>query len=427
MSRQPLNFVVLGGSFAGLSIAHYFLDHIIHELGTFEDAPTYRVILISPSTHLFWNICAPRALVSPNLIDPEHAFVPIEPAFSRHPFNEFTFIQGWATAVDTSARKITIETSNPRDVSYRPTSDRHGKYRTIPYHALVIATGSSHRSPLYSLHGIHEETLAEMRAFHARLQTANSIFIVGGGPSGVETAGQLAIHFNKKNKLRKLLSPRKPKTITLISGGSRLLPRLNPKTSKKAERQLKNLGVHVVHNLRQLSSTVNTDGSSNCILNNDMTITSDLLIQATGVYPNTRFLPPSMLDEAGYVATDRETLRILGPSVGDRIYAVGDCAAYSKNYILDVYEPIPSLMKNLQNDLLAHEYRLQTIEALEDAHFHQNPTDTQLMPITRFGGVGVAFGWRVPSFMVWVIKRRDYAMGKAKGSAERGANPFAVK
>lgn len=601
MPRQPLNIVILGGSFAGLSIAHHFLDCIIHQLRTFENAPTYRVVLVSPSTHLYWNICAPRALVSSTLIHTEDAFVPIEPAFARHPFNEFTFMQGWATAVDTSARKVNIElVTNPskshsevfkasslaessspavpiiRDTSYRPANaDMDSKTQTISYHALIIATGSSAHSPLYSLHGTHKDTISELHNFHSRLETAHSIIIVGGGPSGVETAGQLAVYYNQPKKWRKwkaarpktstvtdessikratrLLYPSKrskrdsgisadsstmspviqvtpeapatrlPKTITLLSGGDRLLAKLDPKTGKRAEKKLKKLGVHVVHNLRQLGATTNADGRSNCILNNDMTITSDLIIHATGVYPNTRFLPNQMLDGNGYVIADRETLRVHGQSDGERIYAIGDCAAYSKNCILDVYETVPVVMKNLCNDLLAYEYRLQTvtsapidstllkvaenpaepslssthlssnnapkhyvddrppsptlphmsltmrprlsfhaplpsslttakspifpskppsvsrtslltseearkkIDALVDAHFHQNPTDTQIMPISRYGGVGVVFDWRLPSLLVWAFKGKDYKVGRAKGVVGRGINPFGVK
>lgn len=652
MPRQPLNVVILGGSFAGLAVAHHFLDRIVHQLSTFEGAPAYRVVLVSPSTHLYWNICAPRVLVSPSLISPEDAFIPIEPAFARHPFDKFTFMQGWATGVDTSAKKVTIELvrnvkenrlsgvskassstaeTNPanisfaRDMNYRTnTADRNSTVQTISYHALVLATGSSTYSPLYSLHGTHEDTLAELRAFHRRLETAHSVMIVGGGPSGVETAGQLATYYNQKRRWRTfkekrhrsdtvtdpnalerankilfpprkkrdsatpapMISPRERhierqskrdscvsgqsstapptilitppaperrtrKTITLLSGGARLLPKLPPTVSKKAERKLKKLGVHIVHNLREIGNTTNADGTTNCILNNDMTITSDVLISATGVYPNTRFLPQHMLDENGYVITDPQTLRVYAQGVGQRVYAVGDCANYSKNYTLDVYEAVPILMKNLQNDLLTHEYKLQTvtsmphgeahktgptqdssrdteakptaasnafltppresttssskalsesepppsptlplspisetisihlapslpekssttppssnpvpalpsppispisstipsqllpriplltsaearqkIAALEDAHYHQNPTDSQLMPITRFGGVGVIFDWRIPSFLVYLMKGRKYRLGRAEGAVGRGRDPYAVR
>ncbi|KAF2646912.1 FAD/NAD(P)-binding domain-containing protein [Massarina eburnea CBS 473.64] len=438
MSRPPLNIVVLGGSYGGLAVAHSFLDNIIQDLTTFDGAPTYRIVLVSPSTHLYWNICAPRALVSPTLISPEQTCVPIDKAFERHP-QTFSFVQGWATYIDTSAKKVHVELATPRSVkrtshmsqassSTRPHMTRDTSHRShilkskvIPYHALVIATGSSSKSPLFSLHGTHEDTLTELASFHRQLEKAQSVMVVGGGATGVETAGQLATYYNRTNDPNAVLrayndvfgsrksrekrkhesntsapivprerniernskrdsamssatttpltsqttsetaAPVIPKIITLISGHPRLLPNLPAKLGKKAEKQLRGLGVHVVHDTRQIGATTNDDGTANCILNNDMTITSDVLIEATGVYPNTRFLPPDMLDANGYVVTETSTLRVHGRGVGDRVYALGDCAAYSKNCVRDVYDAVPVLVRNLGNDLLAHEVRLQTV------------------------------------------------------------------
>lgn len=208
MPQQPLNVVGLSGSFAGLSVAHHFLDHIIHQLSNFKGTPTYRVVLVSPSTHFYWNICA--TLVSPGIVHDEKAFIPIEPAFSRYLFTEFTFTQGWAISVDTSARKARIELVNdessyrhpapaspkapsltiPRDADHRSNATaRESKTETISYHALIIATSSTAYSPLFSRHGAHEQTLAELHTFHQRLEHARSVLIVGGNPSGVATAG----------------------------------------------------------------------------------------------------------------------------------------------------------------------------------------------------------------------------------------------
>jgi hypothetical protein len=306
--------------------------------------------------------------------------------------------------------------------------------------------------------------------------------------------------------------------------------------AQKAERKLKKLGVHIIHNVREISHTANIDGSTSCILNSDMTINSDLYVSAKGVFPNTRFLPDHVRDRNGYVVTERETLRVYGRDVGERVYAIGDCANYSKNYILDVYEAVPCLMKNLRNDLVAHEYRLQTIisvanlgrfvknvptseqqhtpkhaqsrrhselietprpaspalpltpipstyfprlsiptppstsglsdrrsgsfqpifsmsptasipppssiplsslltteearskiAALEDACYHQKSTASNLVPISRWGGVGVLSDWKVPSLLVYLFKGRSFSIGKAEGVVKKGRNPFAIR
>jgi hypothetical protein len=87
--------------------------------------------------------------------------------------------------------------------------------------------------------------------------------------------------------------------------------------------------------------------------------------------------------------------------------------------------PTPkSPLSHTRTPLLTTSDARAKIEALEDAHYVQNPTDTQLMPIKRFGGVGVIYGWRVPSIMVYLLKGRTYKVGKAKGAVGRGTNSY---
>lgn len=72
--------------------------------------------------------------------------------------------------------------------------------QTIAYHALVIATGTSSHSPLFTLHGTHEETVAELQQFHRKLKSAHSIIIIGSGPPGVAAAGQLGTCYNRRRR-----------------------------------------------------------------------------------------------------------------------------------------------------------------------------------------------------------------------------------
>jgi apoptosis-inducing factor 2 len=493
---EPMNIVVLGGSFAGLSVAHNFLCETINDLGRTRTAPRYRMILVSPSTHLYWNIGAPRSIVSSTLIPLEKSFLSVLDAFRKYPVNRFTFVHGLCVGLDFAQRNVAVSVFTPPTtpvfasdtnarLSYvsQTTSSANGSVRQslqqIPYHALVIATGSYAESPLLSLHGPHEKTVASLTSFQNSLRDASSIIIAGGGPSGVECAGQLATYFNRgqfksssfsnlRSKFKKTkpgakteaktqdttrdksppnipIQPRflkrttrarlqaldrKPKNITVISGNERLLPRLPLSTSEKAEAKLRDLGVHVVHDVRVISAREMPSGVTQCTLSNDLTISSDLYIAATGVHPNTQFLPPELLDASGYVLSDPKYLRVA--RAGERVYAIGDCAAYSKNTILDVYESIPTLMHNMRNDLWEFEFKRQNpygggeaqIDALEDIEYVQNQMDTQLCPITRWGGVGVLFGIKLPSFAVWAMKGRDYRTGKAKSVVNQGNDPY---
>ena len=54
LGAEPLNIVILGASYAGLSCAHHFLDHTTSRLRITSAAPNYRLVIINPSTHLYW-------------------------------------------------------------------------------------------------------------------------------------------------------------------------------------------------------------------------------------------------------------------------------------------------------------------------------------------------------------------------------------
>jgi hypothetical protein len=82
--NQPLNIVVLRASFAWVSVGHAFLETTLAQLRTTSKAPDYRLILVSQSTHFYWNIGAPHALVAPGLMKQDDLFIPTEPGFLRH-------------------------------------------------------------------------------------------------------------------------------------------------------------------------------------------------------------------------------------------------------------------------------------------------------------------------------------------------------
>ena len=141
-------------------------------------------------------------------------------------------------------------------------------------------------------------------------------------------------------------------------------------------------------------------------------------------------MPKEVLDASKYVAVDQKYLRV--NNAGARVYAVGDCCSYAKNTILDVFQSIPVLMHNMRNDLWEYEIKLQSpygggeekLAALQDLPFEQDPTMTQICPITRRGGVGIMYGKKLPSWMVWLFKGRNYNFNKAKAIVQFGQQPY---
>lgn len=382
MAPSDYNITILGGNFAGLSIAHYLLRHTIPALEASNESTKYKITLITPSTHFFFKVGAPR-LLSPKLAPIDKAFIPIADGFKDYPADRFHFVQGEATALDQEKKTISV------------TLTETGETTTVTYDSLVLATGTTSNSALWTLHGSHLKSRATFKDVLLRLPSAQSITIVGGGPAGVETAGEIAAQYGHT------------KSITLLSGNTRLLHRLRPDTSADAATYLTKLGVTVTHDLRLASTAVldDTTGRTELLLSDGSTRTTDLFIDATGGKPNTAFLPPSWLTPKGYVETDVKTLR--ATAAGPNVYAVGDVASYSLGSIFDVNNAIAPLASSILVDLSSGTAAKQKIH-------NQANTMTQLVPIGPSGGVGLLFGWRVPSWFVWLIKGRTYFFDKAE-------------
>lgn len=88
------------------------------------------------------------------------------------------------------------------------------------------------------------ERLVHYEAEYDKIKSANSILIVGGGPTGVELAGELSIDFPEKK-------------VTLVHRGSRLLEFISPKASKKTLDWLVSKKVEVI-----LGQSVDLDSMS---------------------------------------------------------------------------------------------------------------------------------------------------------------------
>jgi NADH dehydrogenase FAD-containing subunit len=390
------NIVILGGNFAGVSTAHYLLRQVLPLLNSTDgDKSEYKVTLVSPNDHTFFKVGAPRALASPE-VPLEKPFGSIPNAFSHYKTSEFTFIQGEAVQLHEATKTISVKSAGDT------------KNTSVRYDSLVIATGTTSASPLWTLHGDYKNTRSAFEDLHSRLPKAKTVLIAGGGAAGVETAGEIAYFYKRTS-------------ITLISGGTRLLPRLkHTGIAKAAESQLSSLSVRTIHKLQVSSSTVLPDGKTSLKLSDGNTKVVDIYIDATGGTPNTSFLPTSWLDDHKCVATDGTTLRATSAPAG--IYSIGDAASFSKGSIPDAVWAIPALGYSIWSDLrkTAHgkEGTLTGGAAvLKEKKYRQIEADMGAIPIGPKGGVGVIFGWRIPSWLVWLLKSRTYSLDNAAGLA----------
>lgn len=172
--------VILGASFAGLKIAHSLLKT------TLPAVKDLKVILVSPTTHAYFNLAAPRAIV-PGQIPDEKILAPIEPGFSKYPSSSFEFVIGAAKSVDPASKRVEIETESG--------------LRTVTYDTLVVTTGSNTGSMPWKASGSHKQFLELLHGTQERVKKAKSIVVGGAGVTGVETAGELGYEYGKTKEI----------------------------------------------------------------------------------------------------------------------------------------------------------------------------------------------------------------------------------
>ncbi|KAL2629762.1 hypothetical protein R1flu_014448 [Riccia fluitans] len=192
MAENLKKVVVVGGGIAGSQVAKGLEDHA-------------DVTLIDPKNFFDITYARMRAIVDPAIA--ERSLVLHSDYLKKAKVVESSVESAAATEVVT-------------------TSGEH-----IPYDYLVICTGTLFQSPPERTTKL--ERIEEIKGQNRTLMEAESVLIIGGGPVGVELAGEIVTDFPDKK-------------VTIISGGDRLIEFLGPKASRKCEKWLHKKGVTVI-------------------------------------------------------------------------------------------------------------------------------------------------------------------------------------
>lgn len=410
-NKKSHEIVILGGNFGGVGAAHYLLRHTIPSLQQIDKSKSLHVTLVTPNTRLFFKVASPRSAIQPKLLAESELWRPLSEVFERYPSDQIKIIKATAVGLDPSNRTVTV---TPTDAGKTE--------QTISYDSLVLSTGTTSPSPLWTLHGDENLTSEAFKSVNASLSKAKTVLIAGGGAVGVETAGEVA-------------AAQPEAKITLLSGGPRLLQRLKPATGAKAQAYLEQyLGVTVVHDVRvehAVETSADKDGDAGKTtvpLSDGSKHTTDLYIDATGGVPNSQFLPAEWLDETKRVVTRDAYFRARGSSDGDRhadgVYVLGDIVAGSNNTVFELDAMVPVLCSSVGVDIAAQDDSAEGEHApkpgflwtLLGAKTTGAPAqkefkpikDTILVPIGPNGGVGQLFGWQVPSWFVKMAKGKSF-------------------
>ena len=379
------NIVILGASYAGMGIAHGLLK----ELPALQKktGKTFKVTLMANSTHFWFSVGAPRAMLKPYPNDIMDSFLPVKQGFDQYPSELYEFIHAEITDLDSGKRQVYYKLKNAKEELVSDTKAMH-------FDTLVIATGAAGPSPLYSYHGSHVPTLEAYKDIQARSPSAKSIMIVGGGAAGTETAGEVGYTYGKKTTA--------PKDITILSGNERLLPGLRPAIGKRAQEFLEAMGVKVEHNLRLKDSKSLDNGSTQVTLSDGSTRTVDLLINATGRKAASSFLPSALIDQEGKVKVDGYN-RV--PTLKS-VYVAGDMASTSPGGIIYIKFNTPVTTGNIIAEL--------SDKGEGKVYKPITTKEMQFVPVGPEQGVGAAFGWWVPSMVVKMVKSKTFMFDQAQ-------------
>lgn len=375
-SKNP-RVVIIGGGFAGLSLAKKLKNK------------NFQVVLLDK--HNYHNFQPLMYQVATGGLEEGSIAYPIRKIFQDH--KETFFRMTEVLSIDTVNKKV------------------HGDIGTIYYDYLVIATGSTNNffgSKEIEENSMVMKTIPEalnirsliIQNLELALQTNDieerkllmNYVIVGAGPTGVELAGALA-------EMKKAVLPKdypdldfSLMQIHLVQGADRVLDAMSKKSSKAAEKFLKELGVKIYLDER----VTNYDGYK--ISTADGTeILSKAVIWSAGV----KGAPVPGVENAVDRATRIRVNEYNQVEGFDDVFAIGDVAAmYGDKYKFG--HPMMAQPGMQQGELLAENLeRLQKKQSLKKFVYNDKGSMATIgrnkavvdLPKFHFNGVFAWFVW----------------------------------
>lgn len=303
------HIVIVGGSYGGIGTAHRILKREI------KAGKSFKITLVAPNTHHYWNMASPRAVI-PGLLTDEQLFRPIAPGFSEYPKDRFEFILGAAERIGFEDRKLFVR--------------RESGLQTVDYDFLILATGShmSANTPFKMLDST-PATKAVLHDLQTRVKKAESIIVAGAGVSGVEIAAELGEMYKRQKEITLVSAKIEAYELCVVwltktrsQVGQKFLNMHPPVYQMQQRVGLQKLNVTVKLGAR-ISKTVQlADGRQELNLSTGETLSADLYIPAFGLIPNSSYILAEYLNDKGFVKVD-EYLRIKGLR---NVWAIGDLA-----------------------------------------------------------------------------------------------------
>ena len=378
------SIVIVGGGFAGTTVARA-LDGKL--------PAGYEPVLVSEESYTTFNPMLPEAVGAS--VFPEQVVAPIRQMLSRT-----RFVMGRVTAIDPGRKSLTAATL--------------AGDATISYDQIVLAFGNRARLDLIpglSDHGLPLKTIGD--AMHIRnmvlrrvaqieLETDPAVrrrlghfVVIGGGFSGVETAGELADCLSGVLRYYPRVAREEIK-VTLLQDQPRLLPELSERLGVAAHRSLAARGVDVRTNAR-----ANCVGARAVALAGGEMLHAATTICTIGTRPNALVERMSIPVERGRIVVNADLSVRDAPGV----WAIGDCAlvmnANDGKYAPATAQFAVREARHLAANLLA------TLAGGPTRAFDCRSRGS-MAAIGRRNGVADIFGVPLSGFPAWLLWRAYY-------------------
>jgi NADH:ubiquinone reductase (H+-translocating) len=383
--------VILGGGFAGAYCARSLRS------GLGEDTSKNVALLADQNAMLFHPMLAE---VSGSSISPLHVVNPLR-LFCKGS----EIFMGAVDEIDLEQKTVTFSPA-PSVTPVKLTFDH-----------LVLAIGSVvdvSRVPGMPEHGYLMKTVGDAMRLRSdvleRLEAASVVseeairrklltfVIVGGGYSGVETAGQIWDLLRDVQRLYPRINP-KEFSLVLVHSGSHLLPQIGEELGKYCEVQLRSRGIEV-----RLNTRVNAITSERAILNTGDVIETNTVVTTVGNATNP--VIKKLIDryhlanEKGRLITE-PTMQVKGYK---DLWSAGDCAAVPLKD--GSVSPATAQFAMRQGTLLG-----KNIIAARNGQTvvpFRFKTLGEMASIGHRNAVGKVLGFKVSGFLGWLMWRATY-------------------
>ena len=393
MSTDTYSFpiVILGGGFAGAYCARALRSGL--RSSTFKSV----ALLADQNAMLFHPMLAE---VSGSSISPLHVVNPLR-RFCRGA----SIFMGSVEEVDLDQKTVSFSPS-----AYSPPAK-------LVYEHLVLAVGSVvdvSRVPGMAEHGYLMKTVGDAIRLRAdvveRLEAASvisdestrrrllSFVIVGGGYSGVETAGQVWDLLRDVQRFYPRVDPKLIRLV-LIHSGPHLLPQIDEDLGRYCEEQLRKRGIDL-----RLKTHVTAVTAERAILSTGEMIDANTVVSTVGnaANPVVRKLIDrcKLPNQKGRVITE-STMQVKGYT---NLWAAGDCAAVPLKD--GSASPATAQFAMRQGTVLAENIlALRTGRPLKPFEY---TSMGEMASLGHRNAVGKVFGFKISGVPAWLMWRATY-------------------